>query len=162
MVPITGQVSSCFALALSILLSSLAHLHLHFLVFFSPSSQALILTPYLTRLLMLYLFSWSSVSDDLFFSSCSFLVLLLALSFSRLILSLSFFCSSVSEALFALSFSFLSEYFFRLLLCPAKAALAYRIIRVSQVGFNCPKLTLSMRVFGPCNSTHVFWHTYFL
>ena len=37
-------------------------------------------------------FSWSSVSDDLFFSSCTFLVLLLALSFSRLILSLSFLC----------------------------------------------------------------------
>ena len=34
-------------------------------------------------------FSWSSVSDDLFFSSCSFLVLLLALSFFHLILSLS-------------------------------------------------------------------------
>ena len=69
-------------------------------------------------------FSWSSISDDLFFSSCSFLVLLLALSFSRLILSLSFLCSSVSEALFGLSFSFLSE---RLLLffVHAKAALAY-------------------------------------
>ena len=49
-------------------------------------------------------FSWSSVSDDLYFSSC-FLVLLLALSFSRLILSLSFLCSSVSEALFALCYS---------------------------------------------------------
>ena len=45
-------------------------------------------------------FSWSSVSDDLFFSSCNFLVLL-ALFFSCLILSLSFLCSSVSEALFA-------------------------------------------------------------
>ena len=66
-------------------------------------------------------FSWSSVSDDLFFSSCSFLVLLLALSFSRLILSLSILCSSVSEALFALSFSFLSERLF----FHAKAALAY-------------------------------------
>ena len=54
-------------------------------------------------------FSWSSVSDDLFFSSCSFLVLLLALSFSCVILNLSFLCSSVSETLFALSFSFLSE-----------------------------------------------------
>ena len=54
-------------------------------------------------------FSWSSVSDDLFFSSCSFLVLLLALSFSCVILSLTFLCSSVSETLFALSFSFLSE-----------------------------------------------------
>ena len=53
-------------------------------------------------------FSWSS-HDDLFFSSCSFLVLLLALPFLRLILSLSFLCSSVSEALFALSFSFLSD-----------------------------------------------------
>ena len=55
------------------------------------------------------LFLVSSVSDDLLFSSCRFLVLLLALSFSRLILSLSFLHSSVSEALFALSFSFLSE-----------------------------------------------------
>ena len=56
-------------------------------------------------------FSWSSVSDDLFFSSCSYLVLLLALSFSRLILSLSVLCSSVSEALFAWSFSFLIDCF---------------------------------------------------
>ena len=42
-------------------------------------------------------FSWSSVSDDLFFpSSVFFFVLLLALSFLRLILSLSFLYSSVS------------------------------------------------------------------
>ena len=54
-------------------------------------------------------FSWSSVSDDLFFSSCRFLVLLLALSYLHLILSLSFLCSSVSETLFALSSSFQSE-----------------------------------------------------
>ena len=69
-------------------------------------------------------FSWSSVSDCLFFSSCNFLDLLLALSFSRLILSLYFLRSSVSEDLFSLSFSFLSE---RLLLfCNhAKAALVY-------------------------------------
>ena len=53
-------------------------------------------------------FSWSSVSDDLFFP----LVLLLALSFSRRILSLSFLCSSVSEALFTLRLSFISERFF--------------------------------------------------
>ena len=58
-------------------------------------------------------FSWSSVSDDLLFPSCSFFVLL-ALSCSRLILILSFLCSSVSETLFALSLSFLSELFF----CP--------------------------------------------
>ena len=56
-------------------------------------------------------FSWSSVSDDLLFSSCSFWVILLALSFSRPIrLGLGpqpfFICSSVSEALLALSFSF--------------------------------------------------------
>ena len=71
-------------------------------------------------------FLWSSVSDDLFFSSCSvFLVLLLALSFSRLILSLSFLCSSVSEALFALSFSFLSERCCCVFSVRAKAALAY-------------------------------------
>ena len=49
-------------------------------------------------------FSWSSVSDDLFFSSCNILVILLALSFLRPILNLSILCSSVSEALFALSF----------------------------------------------------------
>ena len=67
-------------------------------------------------------FSWSSVSDDLFFSSCNFLVLLLALSFSRLFLSLCFLYSSVSEALFALCFPFLSERFF---FVHAKAALAY-------------------------------------
>ena len=68
-------------------------------------------------------FLWSSVSDNLFFSSCSFLVLLLALSFSRLILSLSFLCSSVSEALFALIVSFLSDRLF-LFVFHAKAALA--------------------------------------
>ena len=69
-------------------------------------------------------FSWSYVSDDLLFSSCSFLVLLLSPSFSRLIVSLSFLCSSISEALFALSFSFLSEYLL-LLFVHANAALAY-------------------------------------
>ena len=69
-------------------------------------------------------FSWSSVSDDLFFTSYNFLVLLLALSFSCLILSLSFLCSSVSEAPFALSFSFPSERFL-FFSVHAKAALAY-------------------------------------
>ena len=69
-------------------------------------------------------FLWSSVSDDLFFSSCSFLVLLLSLSFSRLIISLSFLCSFISEALFALSFSFLSERL-KLLFIHKKAVLAY-------------------------------------
>ena len=68
-------------------------------------------------------YSWSSVSEDLFFSSCSFLVLLLDLSFSCLMLSLPFLCSSVSEALFALSFSFLSKHL--LFFVQAKAALAY-------------------------------------
>ena len=77
-------------------------------------------------------FSWSSVSDDLFFSSCSFFVSLSVLS---LILSLSFLCSSVSEVLFALSLSFLSE---RVFFVHAKATLAYSKIRVSQVGFNRP------------------------
>ena len=66
-------------------------------------------------------FLWSSVSDDLFFSSYSFFVLHLALSFWYIILSLSFLCCSVSEALFALSFSFLSEHFF----VHAKATLVY-------------------------------------
>ena len=70
-------------------------------------------------------FSWFSVSDDLFFPSCSFLVLLLALSFSRLILSLFFLCSSVSEALFALSVSFLSERYCFVFFVHVKAALAY-------------------------------------
>ena len=51
-------------------------------------------------------FSWISVSDNLFSSSCSFLAILLALSFSSPILSLSFLCSSVSVVLFALGFSF--------------------------------------------------------
>ena len=69
-------------------------------------------------------FSWSSVSDDLFFSSCTFLGLFFALSFSRHILSLSYICFSVSEALCALSFSFLSERLL-LLFVHAKAALAY-------------------------------------
>ena len=106
-------------------------------------------------------FSWSSVSDDLFFSFCSCLVLLLALSFSCLILSLSFLCSSVTEALFALSFSFLSERFF---FVHAKAALAeYGCHRPGlKVGFNRPKLTWRMRVFGLRNSAHAFWHMYFL
>ena len=36
------------------------------------SSQAHILTPYLTRLLISICYSWSSVCDDLFFSSCSY------------------------------------------------------------------------------------------
>ena len=102
-------------------------------------------------------FSWFSVSYNLFFSSCIFLVILLSLSFSRPILSLSSICSSVSEALFALSFSFLSEHFFSgFFFIHAKAALAYirrhldgepplmypnstcirNIIRVLQVGFN--------------------------
>ena len=52
-------------------------------------------------------FSWPSVSDDLIFSSCIFLVTLLALSFLRLTPSLSVLCSSVSEALFVCS----SKYF---------------------------------------------------
>ena len=67
-------------------------------------------------------FSWSSVSDDLFYFSCNFFVILLVLSFLHPILSLSILCSSVSEALFALSFPFLSEHFF---LVHTKVALAY-------------------------------------
>ena len=31
-------------------------------------------------------------------------------------------------------------------------------MRVSQVGFNSTKLTLSMHVFGTCNSAYTFWH----
>ena len=65
-------------------------------------------------------FSWSSVSDDLLFSSCSFFVLLLSLSFSRLILNLYFRCSSVSEAPFYFKF-LISKFLF----VHAKAALAY-------------------------------------
>ena len=30
---------------------------------------------------------------------------------------------------------------------------------MSLVGFNCPKLTLSMRVVGPRNSAYAFWDT---
>ena len=30
---------------------------------------------------------------------------------------------------------------------------------VSQVGFNCPKLTLIVHEFGPRNSTYAFWDT---
>ena len=69
--------------------------------------------------------SWSSVSDNLFFSSCTFLVLLLALSFSRLIVRFSFLCSSVSEALFALSFSFINERFVVVFFVHVKADLVY-------------------------------------
>ena len=65
-------------------------------------------------------FLWSSVSDDLFFSSCSFWFSI----FSHLIISLSFLSSSISEALFALSFSFLSERLL-LLFVHTKAALVY-------------------------------------
>ena len=53
-------------------------------------------------------FSWSSVSDDLFFPLVVF-VLLLVQSFSCLIFSLSFLCSSVSEARFALSLFLISK-----------------------------------------------------
>ena len=53
-------------------------------------------------------FSWCSVSDDLYFSSCSFLVLYLFRILSSAFLS-SVLSSSVSEALFALNFSFLRE-----------------------------------------------------
>ena len=84
-------------------------------------------------------FSWSSVCDDLFFSSCSFFGSPSCSIFSRLILSLSLLCSSVYEALFALSFSFLSERcFFSFFFVNAKAALAYVEIRKSQVVFNRP------------------------
>ena len=48
-------------------------------------------------------FSWSSVSVDVFFSSCSFVVLLLAPSFLRLMLSLSFLCCSVCLHKFLIS-----------------------------------------------------------
>ena len=86
-------------------------------------------------------FSKSSVSDDLFFSPCRFLVLLLALSFMRLILSLSFLCCSVSEALFALSYSFLGECCFYV---HAKAALAYS--RNEYYGYHGSVLTGLMKV----------------
>ena len=52
-------------------------------------------------------FSWSSVSDDLFFSSCNFLVTGIYIFH---VLS-SAFLSSVLQSLFALSFPFLSERF---------------------------------------------------
>ena len=56
---------------------------------------------------------------------------------------------SVSDALFA--FSFLSERFF---FVHAKSVTCR-----SFVCFNRPKLTLSMRVFGPRNSAYAFWDT---
>ena len=125
MVPITGLASSCLALALSIHLSSLAHLSYSLscvFVFFSGSHPNSISYQVTNAL---------SVSRGLLFLTnvsfplVVFLVLLLSLSFSRLILSLSFLCSSLSEALFALSFPFLSEHFFGLFFVHAKAALAY-------------------------------------
>ena len=79
---------------------------------------------------------------------------------THLIVTPSFLCSSVSEALFALSFSLLSEcsFFFSML------KLLYGIVEMNntgvKVGFNRPKMTLSMRVFGPRNSAHVFWHSF--
>ena len=83
-----------------------------------------------------------------------FLVLLLALSFSRLILSLSFLCSSVSEALFA----FLSEVLF-LAYFLSMLKLLLRIVEMNKTGsFKRPKLTLSIRMFGPRNSAYAFWH----
>ena len=148
------QASSCLALALSVLLSSLAHLSssLSCIFFFSGFHPNYILPDYQCSIS----FSWSSVSDDLFFSSCSFFGFPSCSSFSHLILSLSFLCSSVYEALFALSFSFLSERFSSV---HAKAALAYsrnEIIRVSQVSFNCPNLTLRCTCLG-----HVIPPTHF-
>ena len=59
-------------------------------------------------------FSWSSVSDYLFFPSSVFFYSPSCSSFSHLILSLAFLCSSVPEALFALIVSFLSERLFLL------------------------------------------------
>ena len=126
MVPITGRVSSCLALALSILLSSLAHhsSSLSCVFFFFSGSHPNSISYQVTNALsvsrgFLFLKTFS------FFFFCIFFVLLLALSFSRLIISLSFLCSSVSEALFAFSFSFLSEHSFGFFFVHAKAALAY-------------------------------------
>ena len=95
MVPIPRRASSCLALALSILLSILAHLSssLSWGFFFFSGSHPNSISYQVTNALsvsccLLFL-------TTLFFSSCSFSVLLLALSFSCLILSLSFLCSSV-------------------------------------------------------------------
>ena len=120
MAPISGRVSSCLAFALSIVLSSLPIFHLHFFVCLS-SSQALILIPCLTRLLMLFCFSCCSV---LFLTTFSFPLVDFWFSFLLYFFASypqPFFCSTVSEALFAISSTFLSELFFRLV--HAKAAL---------------------------------------
>ena len=111
------------------------------------------------------LFLLASVSDDVFFSSCSFWFSFL-LYLIRVLSSafLSSFLQSLKLCLLQVS-HFLSECFF-----PGSflsmLKLLYHIVEVhntvSQVGFNRPKLTLSMRVFGPRNSDHAFWYTYFL
>ena len=72
----------------------------------------------------------------------------------------SFLCSSISETLSPLSFSFLSERLM-LLFIHTKAALVdidMNNVCVT-VGFNLPKLTLSMHVFGLRTSAYAFWHT---
>ena len=68
--PLWGERAHVFLLysALNPLIQPSPHFISTFLCF-PRSSQALILTPYLSRLLY---FSWSSVSEDLIFSSCIF------------------------------------------------------------------------------------------
>ena len=67
--PLWGERAHVFLLysALNPLIQPSPHFIFTFLCF-HRSSQALILTPYLSRLC----FSWSSVSEDLIFSSCIF------------------------------------------------------------------------------------------
>ena len=72
MVSITGRASSCLALALSILLSSLANLFISLSCVFFSSSSGSHPTSISYHFINAQCFSWSSVSDDLFFCSCSF------------------------------------------------------------------------------------------
>ena len=105
----------------------------------------------LLRVARCYL-SWSSVSDDLFFSSCSFWFSFLL--YLVRILSSAFHSSVLRSLELCL---LISMYFFGFLFVHAKATLVYRIIWVSQVNFSHPKLTLlSIRMFGPRNSAHAF------
>ena len=100
MVPIPRRVSSCLALALSILLSSLAHHSSSLSCVFFSSSQALILTyvtPYLTKVT-----NALSVSRGLLFlTTCSFPLVVFWFSFLLYLFCVlsSAFLSSVLQSL---------------------------------------------------------------
>ena len=91
-------------------------------------------------------FWWSSVSDDLFFSSCTFLfsfLLYLFRSYPRPFFPLFFSL----EALFALSFSFLSERFFGFFFVHSKAALQYSRNEYYRSVLTAPNLLEHARVW---------------